>query len=107
VREWQWLSLEEAVRKMSAFPAWRLGLRDRGLIKVGWKADIIIFDADKVLDQSTMTNPTAAPLGISAVLVNGVQVIENGQFTGARPGVVLRHLQANSGQTSQHLKMAR
>jgi N-acyl-D-amino-acid deacylase len=97
VREWKWLNLEEAVRKMSAFPAWRLGLRDRGLIKAGLKADIVVFDASKVLDQSTTTHPTAAPRGITAVLVNGLPVIENGQPTGARPGMLLR-LKAVLGQ---------
>lgn len=91
VREWKWLKLEEAVRKMSAYPAWRLGLRDRGLLKVGMKADIVAFDEGKVLDQSTMTKPMDEPVGIQFVIVNGVPVIENGQVTNARPGAVLRH----------------
>jgi N-acyl-D-amino-acid deacylase len=91
VREWKWLGLEEAIRKMSGFPAWRLGLPDRGLIKVGMKADLVLFDPARVLDQSTMTNPTAAPIGITMVIVNGIPVIENGQATAARPGAMLRH----------------
>lgn len=91
VREWKWLKLEEAVRKMSAYPAWRLGLRDRGLLKVGMKADVVAFDANKVLDQSTMTKPLTEPVGIQFVIINGMLVVENGQVTSARPGVVLRH----------------
>lgn len=91
VREWKWLELEEAVRKMSAYPAWRLGLPDRGLLKRGMKADVVVFDASKVLDQSTMTKPLTEPVGIQFVIVNGVPVVENGQSTSARPGVVLRH----------------
>lgn len=91
VREWKWLKLEEAVRKMSAYPAWRLGLRDRGLLKVGMKADVVAFDANKVLDQATMTKPLAESLGIQFVIVNGVPVVENGQVTAASPGAVLRH----------------
>ena len=96
VREWQWLGLEEAVRKMSSFPAWRLGLRDRGFIKVGMKADLVMFDAAKVLDQSTMTAPTSAPIGIQAVIVNGIPVFENGQFTEAKPGTVLRRTRGSA-----------
>ncbi len=91
VREWKWLKLEEAVRKMSAYPAWRLGLRERGLLKVGMKADVVAFDASKVLDQSTMTKPLTEPVGIRFVILNGVPVVEHGQVTNARPGAVLRH----------------
>lgn len=91
VGEWNWLKLEEAVRKMSAFPAWRLGLKNRGLLKVGMKADVVAFDADKVLDQSTMTQPSIEPVGIQFVIVNGVLVVENGQVTQSLPGAVLRH----------------
>ncbi|MBI1761148.1 MAG: D-aminoacylase [Acidobacteria bacterium] len=91
VREWKWLKLEEAIRKMSAYPAWRLGLQDRGLLKVGMKADVVAFDANKVLDQATMTQPLAEPVGIQFVIVNGVPVVEQGQVTNARPGAVLRH----------------
>jgi N-acyl-D-amino-acid deacylase len=94
VRERNWLSLEEAVRKMSAFPAWRLGLRDRGLVKVGMKADLAIFDPKRIIDQSTMTQPTLEPVGVYAVFVNGTAVVEGGKPTGARSGEVLRHAMA-------------
>jgi N-acyl-D-amino-acid deacylase len=90
VREQRWLKLEEAIRKMSAFPAQRLGLRERGVIKPGMKADVVIFDARKIIDHSTMTKPFAEPEGMLHVLVNGVPVVEGGKVTGARPGAVLR-----------------
>ncbi len=91
VRESKWLSLAEAIRKMSAFPAARLGLRERGQLKVGWRADVVVFDAAKVIDRSTMTDPLVEPIGITHVLVNGVPVIEAGQVTKALSGQVLRH----------------
>jgi len=91
VREQKWLTLEEAIRKMSAFPAWRLGLRDRGLVKAGMKADLVVFDPNRVIDQSTMAQPMLEPVGISSVFVNGVAVVGGGKVTGERPGVVLRN----------------
>ncbi|MDX2032847.1 MAG: D-aminoacylase [Blastocatellia bacterium] len=91
VRERNWLSLEEAIRKMAAFPAQRLSLGDRGLLRPGFKADVVLFDPQTVLDQSTMTRPMVDPLGISYVLVNGRLVVEAGKATGERPGTVLRH----------------
>jgi N-acyl-D-amino-acid deacylase len=91
VRERKWLTLEEAIRKMSSFPAWRLGLRDRGLIKPGMKADLVIFNPYKLIDQSTMTQPTLEPVGVLSVFVNGVAVVNEGKVTGARPGEILRH----------------
>ncbi|MGH9751310.1 MAG: N-acyl-D-amino-acid deacylase family protein [Blastocatellia bacterium] len=91
VREWKWLTLEEAVRKMSAFPAWRLGLRDRGLIKAGMKADLTIFDPKKVNDQSTMIQPALEPVGVMNVFVNGIAVVDGGKVTNERAGEVLRH----------------
>ncbi len=90
VRERADLTLEEAIRKMSALPASRLNLRDRGLVKVGMKADVVIFDPAKVLDRSTMNDPFAEPIGISYLFVNGVIVLEAGKVTGELPGVVLR-----------------
>ncbi len=91
VRESKWLSLAEAIRKMSAFPAARIGLRERGQLKVRWHADVVVFDAAKVIDRSTMTEPLIESVGITHVLVNGVPVIEAGQVTNALPGQVLRH----------------
>lgn len=90
VREQKWLTLEEAIRKMSAFPAQRLGLRDRGMIKAGMKADLVVFDQNKVIDQSTMTQPALEPVGVLNVFVNGVAVVDGGKATGARSGKILR-----------------
>jgi N-acyl-D-amino-acid deacylase len=91
VRERKWLGLEEAVRKMSSLPGERLGLQDRGTIRAGMKADLVLFDPNKVLDQSTMTQPTLEPVGIVYVLVNGAVVVNGGKMTGERPGAILRH----------------
>lgn len=91
VREQKWLSLEEAIRKMSSFPAWRLGLKDRGAIKVGMKADVIVFDSNQVIDRSTMTQPGIEPVGVHYVWVNGGMVVAEGKVTGERSGAVLRH----------------
>jgi N-acyl-D-amino-acid deacylase len=91
VREQKWLTLEEAIRKMTSLPAPRLGLRERGVIKAGMKADVVIFDPQGVLDHSTMTQPLLEPVGVNYVLVNGVPVVTEGKVTGERVGAVLRH----------------
>ncbi len=91
VREWKWLGLEDAVRKASSFPAHRLGLNDRGLIKPGLKADVVVFDPHQVIDRSTMTQPGLEPIGISYVFVNGVTVLDGGKLRDERPGKILRH----------------
>jgi N-acyl-D-amino-acid deacylase len=83
------LTLEEAIRKMSAFPAARLGFGDRGLLRPGLKADIAIFDPATVRDTATFTRPHAYAEGFSHVIVNGQVVFENGEMTQARPGRVL------------------
>lgn len=90
VREQHWLRLEEAVRKMTAFPAARLGLADRGEIRTGAKADLVIFDPKLVRDRSTFKEPQLLAVGIRRVFVNGEAVWENGKPTGRLPGVVLR-----------------
>jgi N-acyl-D-amino-acid deacylase len=90
VRENRWFSLEEAVRKMSAFPAQRLGLKDRGFIKKGMKADLVLFDKDKVSDRATFAAPQTLSEGIEIVFVGGVKVWENGAPTGNLPGEILR-----------------
>jgi N-acyl-D-amino-acid deacylase len=89
VREKRVLTLEDAVRKMSAFPAARLGFTDRGLLRPGLKADIAVFDAATVRDTATFAKPHAYAEGFSHVIVNGQVVFENGEMTSARPGRVL------------------
>jgi N-acyl-D-amino-acid deacylase len=90
VREQRWLTLAEAVRKMTALPAMRLGLKDRGNIRVGAKADLVIFDPATVIDRSTFKDPQALSAGIARVYVNGEPVWEGGKATGRLPGIVLR-----------------
>ncbi|MGL3821455.1 N-acyl-D-amino-acid deacylase family protein [Sphingopyxis sp. R3-92] len=85
------LSLEDAVRKMTSWPAQRMGLSDRGLIRDGMRADIVVFDLGKLDDGATWDNPLAAPTGIDTVIVNGVVTLDGGKHTGARAGAVLRH----------------
>lgn len=94
VREQHWLTLTEAVRKMTSLPAWRLGLKDRGVIKAGNKADIVIFDPATVVDRATFQQPQLISAGINRVLVNGVEVWRDGKVTGERSGRPLRNVGA-------------
>lgn len=84
------LTVEEAVRKMTSFPAQRLGLTDRGLLREGMWADIVVFDAKTIRDRATWARPHQYPEGISYVFVNGVLVVDQGEHTGAFPGKVVR-----------------
>ena len=90
VREEGYLSLPDAIRKMTGFPAQRLGLPDRGLLRDGFKADVVVFDPGSVQAPTTRPNPKQFPLGINYVLVNGQVVIDQGQHTGALAGRALR-----------------
>ena len=90
VREEGLLRLEEAVRKMTAIPAQRLGLKDRGIIRDGMKADLVVFDPERVEAKATFDDPKQYPEGIDYVLVNGRVVIDRGAHTGALPGRALR-----------------
>jgi len=89
VREEKVLTLEDAIRKMSALPAQRLRLSDRGVLKAGMWADVVIFDPATVRDLATFDNPNQLSEGMEYVLVNGIPVIENAKMTGALPGKVL------------------
>ena len=85
------LSLPQGVHKMTGMAAWRLGLRDRGIIAPGAYADITIFDPSLVRERFTLTEAPGFPEGILHVLVNGVQTIEDGEHTGAKAGKVLHN----------------
>jgi N-acyl-D-amino-acid deacylase len=91
VREGKWMSLETAIQKMTELPAARLSLVDRGSLRKGMKADVVIFDAEKIIDRSTMLEPLLEPEGVVHVFVNGRAVVRDGRVTGDRPGTVHRH----------------
>ena len=83
------LTLPEAIRKMTSWPATRMRLAGRGSLKEGNWADVVVFDLATIKDESTWEQPVKSPSGIDWVLVNGQIVADHGQHTGARPGVVL------------------
>lgn len=89
VREDKVVSLEEAIRKMTSLPAKHFGFAERGVIKPGAAADLVIFDASKVAELATYASPHAYPAGISAVIVNGVVTVRAGKHTGAKAGQVV------------------
>jgi N-acyl-D-amino-acid deacylase len=90
VRERHVIGLESAIRSMTSLPATVFGLKDRGVIREGAIADIAVFDPATVRDRATYTDPHRLAEGMSYVLVNGVVVVDNGKFTAATPGQVLR-----------------
>ena len=96
VREEGSISLQEAVRKMTSFAALRLGIPDRGMLREGMKADIVIFDPKTVKSPATRHQPKQFPVGIEYVLVNGRIVVDQGQHTGALAGRALRRGRAST-----------
>jgi N-acyl-D-aspartate/D-glutamate deacylase len=86
VRDEKLLTLEDAIRKMSSLPAQILGLRDRGQIREGFAADIVVFDPAKVGETNSFQKPKSYATGVPYTIVNGVVVIDGGTHTGARPG---------------------
>ena len=90
VRELGVISLEEAIWKMSGFPAQKLRWSDRGLVKEGYRADLVVLDPNTVAERSTYTAPHQYPTGIPHVIVNGKLVVHNDGHTQACPGIVLR-----------------
>ena len=90
VREERQMSLPNAIRKMTSFPAQRLGLQDRGVLRDGMNADITVFDAGSVRAPATRTDPKQFPIGIEYVIVNGTVVVDRGAHTGALPGRAVR-----------------
>jgi N-acyl-D-amino-acid deacylase len=88
-REQRVLTLPEAVHKMTGLPARRLGLRDRGIVRVGARADLVVFDSRRIADRATYADPHRYPEGVEHVLVNGSIVVKDGEHTGSLPGRVL------------------
>ncbi|MEM4487136.1 MAG: amidohydrolase family protein, partial [Zestosphaera sp.] len=84
------LSLAEAIRKMTSLPARKLGLWDRGLIRPGLKADLVIFNHNTIKDRATYEDPCTHSSGVEYLIVNGGLVIRDGELTRARPGRLLR-----------------
>jgi N-acyl-D-amino-acid deacylase len=91
VRDEKLFSLEEAVRKVTSQAASRVHITDRGILKPGMKADVVIFDPATIADRSTYEDPHHFSVGISHVVVNGTPVLRDGTMTDALPGRVLRH----------------
>ncbi len=90
VRDEKVIPLEEAIRKLSALPAGNLGIKKRGMLKIGNYADVVMFDPEKIQDHATFEKPHQYATGMMFVLVNGTVVLENGEHTGAKPGRVVR-----------------
>jgi N-acyl-D-amino-acid deacylase len=99
VRQKGLLSLPAAIYKMTGLPASRLGLSDRGLLRAGFAADLVLFDRHSIDDRSEFDNPHRYPAGISHVFVNGRPVITEGRLSGETPGRVLKH------RRSQHSRL--
>ena len=92
VREMNLVTLEEAVRRMTSLPAQKFGLKDRGLLREGMAADILIMDENTVKDMATFEQPHQFSIGIPYVIVNGKVVVDNGKHTGERSGAALRRM---------------
>jgi N-acyl-D-amino-acid deacylase len=90
VRDEALLGLEDAIARMTSMPAARLGLRERGTIRDGAVADLVIFDPATIRSDATIDEPTRDPVGIETVIVAGTLVVDDGRPTGARPGRGLR-----------------
>jgi N-acyl-D-amino-acid deacylase len=90
VRDEQVISLEEAVRRLSLFPAENLKIKERGALRAGWFADVVVFDPAKIQDHATFEQPHQYATGMMHVFVNGVQVLRDGEHTGAKPGRFVR-----------------
>jgi N-acyl-D-amino-acid deacylase len=101
VRRRKVISLEEAVRKMTSLPATHFRFRDRGLLRVGYAADVVVLDPAAVGDTATFEKPHGFAAGFSHVLVNGVPVVTNGEHTGAKPGVPLARGTAQSSDKAK------
>ena len=99
VRDRGLFSLEEAIRKMTSLPAQRMGLHDRGLLRPGMAADIVVFDPNTIRDHATWDDPHQYPDGIAAVIVNGALTVEDGDHLGTRDGMMLKGPAAAANST--------
>ena len=90
VKQKKILGLEEGIRRMTSMPATRLGIQDRGIIRAGMKADITIFNLEKIKDTATFSDPHRYPEGIEYVIINGETTVEKGRHTGALSGEILK-----------------
>ena len=90
VRDEKLISLEEGIRRLTSLPATNLKIRKRGALKVGYYADIVIFDPASIQDKATFEEPKQYAEGVHHVIINGVPVLRDGQYTGAKPGRVVR-----------------
>ena len=102
VSELKVLRLEEAVRRMTSLPATTFRIKDRGQLREGNWADIVLFDPAKVRDEATFTDPHHYATGFAAVLVNGIEVVKNDRHTGARSGKIVRRENAETRRVGQH-----
>ena len=91
VREEHVISLSEAIRRMTSYAASDLGIPERGLLKIGYFADVVVFDPQTIAARATYANPHQYAVGVADVFINGVQVLRDGDHTGAKPGRVVRH----------------
>lgn len=91
-RELKLFPLQEAIYKMTGFSAHKFSMTDRGEIREGAFADLVIFDANKIIDKGTYTDPMQYPDGITDVFVNGVHVVQKATHTGSRPGIAIRRI---------------
>ncbi len=90
VRQKKIIPLEDAIHKMTLLPAMKMNIKDRGFLAAGYKADITIFDKEKISDKGTFDKPHQYPVGIKDVIVNGIPVVKNEEHTGALPGEILK-----------------
>jgi N-acyl-D-amino-acid deacylase len=90
VRQERLLSIEEAVRKMTSFPAQKFGLWKKGIVREGMDADLVIFDPDTIAERSTFQDPHQYPTGLPYVMINGQVVVDQDRYTGSLAGRVLR-----------------
>jgi N-acyl-D-amino-acid deacylase len=98
VRDEKLVPLEEAIRRLTSFPAENLGLDHRGRLAPGYFADVVVFDPATIADRATYENPHRYAVGVRHVLVNGVPVLRDGEHTGALPGRALMHRGARGGR---------